>query len=194
MPATTSHSPNYDQTRMYPYTKSELDAFVLLETSMQISHGIENTEPSTDGSVRIIFMRLRIPKIHQQPVPKVLGNIAIVALDNFRTRRLIGTDDFPVLFGIELRREFRGVHEVTEHHRKLATFRAGRRRHSRERGDLRGGLWLGSRGWCYLSRLRDEGRCFRNIPSPDEYSAIFTRGESLCLDDLRLEGFEILVV
>jgi hypothetical protein len=50
----------------------------------------------------IILMRLGIPKVYEEPIPEKLGDVPIVALDDVRTRRLIGTDDFPVLFGIEL--------------------------------------------------------------------------------------------
>jgi hypothetical protein len=67
-------------------------------------------------------MRLGIPKIHQQSIPQELGNMSLIALDDCRTCRLIGTNNFPVLFGVELAGEFGGVHEVTEHHRELTAF------------------------------------------------------------------------
>ena len=65
---------------------------------------------------------------------------------------------------------------------------------SNARCDLRGGLFLGSRRLCWLSRGRGCGRGFCSVPNPHEHSAIFIRGELLCLDDLCLEGFEILVI
>src|SRR5262245_5736364 len=46
----------------------------------------------------------------------------IIALNNFRTSQLIGTDHFPVLFGIELTGKFSRLHQVAEHDRELATF------------------------------------------------------------------------
>jgi hypothetical protein len=64
----------------------------------------------------------RIAKVDQQTIAKVLGDMPIVALDNFRTRRLICPHHFPVLFGIKLGGKFRGVHEITEHDGELATF------------------------------------------------------------------------
>src|SRR5215467_3058215 len=101
--------------------------------------------------------------------------MSIVALDDFCTSRLIGTDDFSILFGVELRREFGGIDQIAEHHRELPSFRVGRR--------SRRLYWL----------RRGCGRGFRSVPSPHEYSAIFIHGELLCFDDLCLQGFEILV-
>ena len=53
---------------MNPYTDSELDTLGLLQPLIQVSHGIENPEPSTDGPVRIIFMRLGIAKVHEESI------------------------------------------------------------------------------------------------------------------------------
>ena len=47
----------------------------------------------------IVFVRLGVAKVDQQPIAKELGDMSIVALDDFYTSRLIGTDDFPALFG-----------------------------------------------------------------------------------------------
>src|SRR5678815_4593151 len=119
--------------------------------------------------------------------------MSIKACDNLGTDPLIRTDNFSQVLRIELSRQGSGIDQVTEHHRELPSFRVGRR-YSQERCDMRGGLCLGSRRLRWLSRLRDEGRCFRSFPSPHQYSAIFIRGELLCLNNLRLEGFEILVI
>jgi hypothetical protein len=48
--------------------------------------------------------------------------MSIVALDNVGTNPLIRTDHVPVLFGIELRGEFGGVHEVAEHDGQVTSF------------------------------------------------------------------------
>lgn len=54
---------------MYPKSYSQAAPFGSLQTLMQVSHGIENTEPSTDGSVRIVLMCLGIAKIDQETIP-----------------------------------------------------------------------------------------------------------------------------
>jgi hypothetical protein len=142
----------------------------------------------------VIFVGDRVAEIDEQTVAKQLSDMPIVASNHLRTGGLVGMDHFPVLFGVELAGEFGGVHQVTKHHSELPTFRFGSRRGSNARCDLRGGLLLGSRRLCWLSSLRGYGRGFCSVPSPHEYSAIFIRGELLCFNDLRLEGFEILVV
>src|SRR5215510_3658453 len=119
---------------MNAYTDGELDTFGFLQPLIQISHGSEDTQTRAYCSLRIIFMRLGIPKVHEQSIPKELGNMSLIALDDFRTCRLISTNDFPVLFGVELRREFGGIDQVAEHDRELSSFRV--------RGAIFGG-WFG---------------------------------------------------
>ena len=46
------------------------------------------------------LVRHRIAKVDQEPILEQLGDMPIVALDNVSTRRLIGTDNFPILFGV----------------------------------------------------------------------------------------------
>jgi hypothetical protein len=75
-----------------------------------------------DSTLCIILVGYRISKIHEQPIPEQLSDIPIVALNNVGTHPLIGTHNVTVLFGVELRREFGGVHQVTKHHGQLAAF------------------------------------------------------------------------
>jgi len=70
-------------------------------------------------------MGLRIAKIYEETIPKELGDVPIKVCDNLSTGMLIRTYHVPVLFGVELAGEARGVHEVTEHHRELSTFSFG---------------------------------------------------------------------
>ena len=58
----------------------------------------------------------------------------IIAVDDFGTDPLIGTDHFPILFGVELGGECGGVHQVTEHHGQLTSFRVGSGGGDRRRG------------------------------------------------------------
>jgi hypothetical protein len=144
--------------------------------------------------MRIVFMGVGIAEVHEEPIPEQLSNVPVIASNQLRTGGLVGTDHVPVVFGIELAGEFGGIDQVAEHDRELPSFRVGRRRCSRTGFNQRGVLFLGGRRLCYLSRRRGCGRGFCSVPSPHEHSAIFIRGELLCLDDLRFEGFEILVV
>jgi hypothetical protein len=56
-----------------------------------------------DSSLGIIFVSLGIAKVHEESIPEELGNMSIVALDNVGTDPLVCTNDFPVVFGVELR-------------------------------------------------------------------------------------------
>jgi hypothetical protein len=121
----SSHVPNNDQPRMYPYTQSKLDAFVLLQTGIEVSHGSKNSQTSLYGSVGVIFMGVGVPKVHQQSIAQELSNVPVKTSDDLGADLLISPDDFAILFGVELRREFRGVHQITEHDGELPSFRFG---------------------------------------------------------------------
>src|SRR5215831_10246062 len=99
---------------------SELDTFLSLQTSIQVVHGMEDTQACAHCSLGVIFMCLGIPKVHQEPIAQKLSDVPFIALDNLCTRRLIGTDDVPVLFGVELGGEAGGIDQVAEHHRELS--------------------------------------------------------------------------
>jgi hypothetical protein len=101
---------------------TELNIFGLLQTAIEVFHCSENTQPRAYCSLRIVFMGVGIAEIHQETIAQVLGNIAIVALDDFSTGRLIGTHHIPVLFGIESAGECGGIDQVAEHDGELAAF------------------------------------------------------------------------
>src|SRR5262249_40812285 len=99
---------------MDAHTDSELDTFSLLQPLIQVSHSSKHTQPSTYRSLSVIFMGLGIAKIDQKPIPEQLGDMSLVALDNFGTHPLIRTDHVTPVFWVELTGEFGGVHQITE--------------------------------------------------------------------------------
>src|SRR5712691_128993 len=105
-----------------------------------------------NSSMRVIFVRLGIAKIEEKPIPEQLGDMPIIALNDFRADLLIRTDDFAILFGVELRGQFGGIDQVTKHQGELPSFRVGSRRCSRTGFNQRGGLVLGGKRLCWLSR------------------------------------------
>jgi hypothetical protein len=50
-------------------TESQLDTWLLLQTGIEASHGFENTDPSTDCALGVIFVSMRIAKVHEEPIP-----------------------------------------------------------------------------------------------------------------------------
>src|SRR5438067_5931977 len=141
---------------MNAHMDSELDTFILLQTAIEVSHGSKNSQTSPYCSLGVIFMCLGIAEVHEESIPEELGDMPIVALDNFRTSRLIGTDDFPVLFGVELGGKFSGIDQVAEHDGELAAFRVRCTRAYARRCWLDRGCVLDQRHW---DRLRRRSRC-----------------------------------
>jgi hypothetical protein len=66
-----------------------------LQTGIEVSDGSEYPQPSAYSPLRIILMGLGIAKVHEEPIPQELGDMPIVALDNFGTHPLICTHHFP---------------------------------------------------------------------------------------------------
>src|SRR6266446_7634150 len=177
---------------MYTDTDGELDTFGLLQPLIQVSHNSKNAQTSTYCSLGIVLVSLGIPKVHQETIPEQLGGMSIVALNNFGTHPLIRPYHVPVVFGIELGGEFGGVHQVTEHHRKLAAFSVSSGRSSGWRCSLsrclqgRLGCVLGG-GW------RREGQCL-SATHPDQHAAVFVPCDLLRVEEFILEGFKGVVI
>jgi hypothetical protein len=61
----------------------------LLQARIQEPNGLDNAQPGLHRALRIVLMRLRIAKIHQQAIAEVLGNMALEALDDLRAGLLV---------------------------------------------------------------------------------------------------------
>src|SRR5215510_4413949 len=118
-------------------TDSELDTFGLLESLIQVSHRIQDTQARAYSSLCVIFMGLGIAEIDEQTVTEKLGDMPIVALNNFSTHLLIGTHHVTPVFRVEVAGESCRVYQITKHNRELSSFRV-RRRCRRERFNLSG--------------------------------------------------------
>src|SRR5262249_49734986 len=126
-------------------------------------------------------------------IAQELSGVSFIALDDFSTDLLILTNDFPVLFRVELGGEFRGVHEVAEHDGQLSSFSIANRRCSRGRFNTRGWLFLYSRRLCCLSRGSGGFMCTFGVASPDEPSPVII-SHRVYVEEFGFEGFEILVI
>src|SRR5215813_10713371 len=111
---------------MNTHTDSELDTLLLLQTGMEVSHRIQDTQTRSYCSMRIIFMGMGIAEIDEQTVTQELGNVPVIAANHLRTGGLVGTYHVPVLFGVELGGKPCGIDQVAEHHGELPTFRVRR--------------------------------------------------------------------
>src|SRR4030095_10842816 len=96
----TAHGTDNYQSSINSYTKSKLDTFGLLQTGIEVSHRSKNAQTSPYCSLCVIFVCLGIAEVHQESIAQELGDVPVIAANHLSTSRLIGTDDFPVLFGI----------------------------------------------------------------------------------------------
>src|SRR5215470_14376075 len=108
---------------MHPYTDGELDPLGLLQTCIQVSHRIQDTQPCAYCSLSIIFMCLRIAKVHQETIAQELSGVPFIACDDLRADCLVGSYDIPIIFWIKEAGELGRLHQITEHHRELPSFR-----------------------------------------------------------------------
>jgi hypothetical protein len=75
----------------------------------------------------------------------------------------------------------------------LPSFRVERRSGSNARCDLRGGLFLGGKRSCRLSRLRDDCLSACRVASPEESPPVII-SHRVHVEEFCFEGFEILVI
>jgi hypothetical protein len=99
------------------------EALVRYQTRRQRSQGVEYLQPCPHSSLGIVLMRLRIAEVHQQAVTKILGNVAVKALDHVGAGSLIGAYYLAIVFRVKLPGERGRIHEITKQHCELPAFR-----------------------------------------------------------------------
>jgi hypothetical protein len=65
----------------------------LIEAGIQRLNGGEHTKTRTDCPLRVVFMRVRIAKVDQQAIPKILGDMSPKLLDYLSACGLISAHD-----------------------------------------------------------------------------------------------------
>src|SRR5262245_27181400 len=100
-PVSTTHLSHDDQTSMNTYPYRQPYTPLVLQAGIQHAHGLKKVQACADSPLGIVFVCLGIAIVDHQAVPEVLRNIAIEALDDLRTRCLVGTNDLAVIFGVE---------------------------------------------------------------------------------------------
>src|SRR5215475_8275458 len=104
LPSATPHHPYHDWTGVDAEPHSEVNAVLCRQTGIQRADGLDNAQASVHRAPSIIFMGHGVAKIDQQPIAKVLSDMARVGLDDFGSGLLIGADYSAQVFGIELAR------------------------------------------------------------------------------------------
>ena len=191
VPSTAAHLPHHDEPGVDPDPHREPDSLVLDEPRIERPHRRQQLQAGAHGALGIVLMRLRIAEVDEQPIPQILGDMALVALDDRRRGLLVGAHHRAEVFRVELPGEARGVGQVTEQHRELAAFGGTRRR---------GGRWGGRRGrvGCW-SRGHGGWRCPRvwgrgGGADPDEHSPVVVLGAVLDVNEFLLEQGQAVLV
>ena len=127
VPPTTSHHPHHNRASVDAEPHGELDTVLCRQTGIQGGDGLDNAQAGMHGTPGIVFMGRGVAKIDQQPIAEVLGDMALVVLDDLGRGLLVGAHHGAQVFRVELAGELRGAHQVTEQHRELPAFRFGGR-------------------------------------------------------------------
>jgi hypothetical protein len=161
------------------------------QTSIECPHGFHNPQTSADGAAGIVFMRLGVAKVHQQPIPEILGNMAVKALNDCGGGLLVGADDLSPIFWVELASQQGRVDQVTKEHGELAPFRLWRRGGREQRCRLRHRRLQRGRREYGLRRGWGRGDRHRRATCPDQDAPCFVRSQALALDELVFERFQV---
>ena len=127
VPPATPHHPHHDRAGVDAEPHGEVDTVLCRQTGIQGGDGLDNAQAGVHGAPGIVFMGRGVAKIDQQPIAEVLGDMALVVLDDLGRGLLVGAHHGAQVFGVELAGELRGAHQVTEQHRELPPFRFGGR-------------------------------------------------------------------
>jgi hypothetical protein len=70
-----------------------------LQVGIEALHCRQNLQSGVHGTPGVVFMGLRIAEVDQEPIPKILSNMAVKAADYLSTGLLIGTHHGSKVFG-----------------------------------------------------------------------------------------------
>ena len=134
--ATASHGAHDHRPRMDANPHREPNAFSLFQAGVQRPQSVEEAQAGTDSSLGVVFVRLRVTKVHQQAITQILGDMPLKTLHHLDPGRLIGQHHLAQVFRVELTGKAGGVGQVTEQHRELVALGLGG-----TRGGWRGFWW-----------------------------------------------------
>ena len=84
------------------------------ECGVEWHHRVHDRKPGANRSLGVVLARSGPAEVDEQPVAKILGNVAAEALDSAGGGLLVLRDDLAPLLGVELLRERRRANEIAE--------------------------------------------------------------------------------
>ena len=80
---------------MDTHAHGELDVLLPPQPDIELPHRLQHRQARVDRPPSVVLVRLGIAKVDQQPIPKVLRNMAIKALNDGGGGLLVGAYHFP---------------------------------------------------------------------------------------------------
>ena len=197
VPPTTAHHPHHDRAGVDAEPHGELDAVLCRQTGIQGGDGLDNAQAGVHRAPGIVFMGCGVAKIDQQPIAEILGDMALVVLNDLGRGLLVGAHHRAQVFGVELAGELRGAHQVTEQHRELPPFRLrGRadRRCGQHRHRIRRCARCLDRRVCWLGGPAVGHDDARQAACPDQPSPCVIDYLRVRIEEFLLEDRQVSVV
>ena len=127
LPPAATHGAYHHRTGMHAHAHGQPHAPVLLQPSVQWPQRFEYAQACPASPLSVVFVRLGIAKVHQQPIAQILRNISVKVLDHRGAGLLVRLHHVAPVFRIELPSQTGRVYQVAEQHRELAAFGLWRR-------------------------------------------------------------------
>ena len=100
----------------------ELDVLFPLQPAIELPHRLQHRQARVDRPPGVVLVRLGIAKVDQEPIPEVLRDIAVKALDYRGASLLVCSHHLAPVFRIKAPGQTGRVHQVTEQHGELTPF------------------------------------------------------------------------
>ena len=95
------------------------------ECCVEWHHRVHDRKPGANRSLGVVLARGGPAEVDEQPIAKILGNVATEARDGAGGSLLVLRDDLAPLLGVELLREWRRANQVAEENRQMAPLTGG---------------------------------------------------------------------
>jgi hypothetical protein len=143
---------HYAGRNSYPHSQTFADP------GIEFADGSHQRKPGAHRPLGIVLMRLGIAKIGQHTIAHVLGNEATGPGNDIRATPVIGTEDFPHVFGVESLRQGSRADEIAKHDGELTSVRV-------IAWHVRGRDWRYRNG--AVAKLGDSAQHFAAMPKQD---------------------------
>ena len=128
MPPSTAHLPHNHQAGVDSHAHGELDVPLSLQPGIELPHRLQHRQAGVDRPPGVVLVRLGIAKVDQEPIPEILRDIAVKALDHRGTGVLVRSHHLALVFRVKPPGQAGRVDQITEQYGELAAFGVRRRR------------------------------------------------------------------